>query len=109
MRFKIFFDEKTNKLDINCLPDTNVDIILPENPSQHVYYPIPKDLSNVVHEYLLPLLDDEAAQEYAQITEDIKALTDRRREMINELRTLLNPKIIEKCEDFRIDHAEHFI
>lgn len=109
MRFKIFFNESSQYLDINCLNDAHTDKILPENPSQHVYFPIPNDLRNEIKAELLQILNDESAKEYHQITEDIKALTDKRRDMINDLRIKLNPKIIEICEKFKEENAEYFI
>jgi hypothetical protein len=109
MRFKIFFNEQSRKLDINCLNDMHTDTILPENPSQHLYFPIPNELSNDIKKELMPVLDGKGADAYHAITEEIQALTDRRREMINELRMELNPKIMEICEKFKQENAEYFI
>lgn len=109
MRFKIFFSEQKQELDINCLNDSNSDKILPENVSQHVYYPIPNELKSEIKHELMQLLDDESAIEYNQVTEDIRALTDKRRAMINELRMKLNPKIIQLCDKFKEENAEYFI
>lgn len=109
MRFKIFFNEQKQQLDINCLNDQHTDTILPKDPNQHLYYPIPNELKMEIKKELMPILDDESAQEYNAITEEIKALTDKRRDMINDLRTKLNPMIMAKCEKFKLDNAEYFI
>lgn len=109
MRFKLFFNEQTQALDINCLKDTHSDVILPTDPAQHVYFPIPNELLGEVHKYLLPLIEDTVSEEHLQIQETIKALNDRKREMINDLRLKINPKIMAKCETFKDEHAEYFI
>jgi hypothetical protein len=109
MRFKLYFNEQKQELDINCLKDTHSDTILPEDPTQHVFFPIPNEMLNDIHAYLKPLIEDTVSQEYLQIQETIKALNDRKREMINDLRTKINPKIMSKCEQFKNENAEHFI
>ena len=109
MRFKIYFNEQLQNLDINCLADTFSDTILPEDVNQHVYFPIPNDLQKEIKDNLMPLLDDGSASELRDILEQIKNLTDRRRDVINELRVKLNPQIIEKCQQFKEDNAEYFI
>jgi predicted alternative tryptophan synthase beta-subunit len=109
MRFKLYFNEQKQELDINCLKDTHSDTILPDDVSQHVYFPIPNEMREEIHEYLKPLIDDTVSEEYLQIQETIKALNDRKREMINDLRAKINPKIMAKCETFKNENAEHFI
>lgn len=109
MRFKLYFNEQKQELDINCLKDTHSDTILPTDVSQHVYFPIPNDLLKEVHDYLVPLIDDTVSEEYIQIQETIKALNDRKRDLINDLREKINPKIMAKCETFKNENAEHFI
>ena len=109
MRFKLYFNEQTQALDINCLKDTHSDTILPTDPEQHVYFPIPNDLLKEVHDYLVPLIEDTVSEEYLQIQETIKALNDRKRNLINDLRVKINPKIMAKCETFKDEHAEYFI
>ena len=109
MRFKIFFNEQSCKLDINCLNDSHTDTILPTDPAQHVYFPIPNELAKEIKEELLPLLDGGLAEKYQAITDQIKELTDKRRDMINELRMELNPKIMETCKAFKEENAEYFI
>lgn len=109
MRFKLYFNEQTQTLDINCLKDTHSDTILPTDPEQHVYFPIPNELISEMHKHLVPLIEDTVSEEYLQIQETIKALNDRKRAMINDLRTKINPKIIAKCEKFKDEHAEYFI
>lgn len=109
MRFKIFFNDQKQELDINCLKDAHSDTILPENPDQHVYFPIPNDLRAEIKEYLMPIIDDELVDKYNEITDEIQKLTNARRSMINELRTKLNPSIIDKCEEFKYENAEWFV
>jgi hypothetical protein len=109
MRFKIFFNEQKQTLDINCLNDQYSDTILPTDPAQHLYFPIPNELASDIKKELMPLLEGKEARMYHDITEEIRALTDRRREMINELRMELNPKVMEVCEKFKVENAEYFI
>lgn len=109
MRFKIFFNEKSQSLDINCLTDSFTDTILPEDPSQHVYFPIPNEMKDQVKTYLMPIISEEIDAEYQAITDEIQALTDKRREMVNKLRAKLNPQIIDKCQEFKEENAEYFI
>lgn len=111
MRFKIYYNEIQEKLDINCLKDSHCDIILPINPEQHVYYPIPENFKDVIKKELLQLIESEQniIDELKDVMSNVKNLTDKRRELINELRRKMNPQIIEKCQTFREDHAEYFI
>lgn len=110
MRFKLFFNEQKNKLEINCLNDNkNKDIILPDDPEQHLYFPIPNTMKKDISAKLETLISDEVSAEFIALGNEIKALTDRRREMVNELRKKINPEIMEKCEEFRAENAEHFI
>jgi hypothetical protein len=109
MRFKLYFNEQKQELDINCLKDTHSDTILPDDVSQHVYFPIPNELREDIHKYLTPLITDTVSEEYLKIQETIKALNDRKRELINDLRAAINPKIMAKCEKFKEENAEHFI
>lgn len=109
MRFKLYFNEQKQELDINCLKDEHSDIILPEDPSQHVYFPIPNDMRDEIHKQLTPLITDTVSEEYLQIQEAIKALNDRKRELIDTLRVQINPKIMERCKKFKDENAEHFI
>ena len=109
MRFKLYFNEQKQELDINCLKDTNSDTILPDDVSQHVYYPIPNELREDIHKILTPLITDTVSEEYIKIQETIKALNERKRELINELRHAINPKIMAKCEQFKAENAEYFI
>lgn len=109
MRFKLYFNEQKQELDINCLKDTHSDTILPDDVSQHVYFPIPNDLREEIHKQLKPLITDTVSEEYIKIQEAIKSLNDRKRELINELRVSINPKIMKRCEQFKRDNAEHFI
>lgn len=109
MRFKIFFNEGEQKLDINCLNDNHTDIILPENPDQHVYYPIPNDLRSEIKEYLKDILDDNATDEINSIIGEIVELQQKRKQAIYNLREKLNPEIIQRCEIFKKENAEYFI
>lgn len=109
MRFKVFYDEKLAKFEVNCLKDDFNDIKLPDNPNDHVYYPIPNDMQNIIKKDLTKLLDQEKAKEFKQIVDDIKKLTDKQRELIYEIREELNPKIMDICENFKDEHAEYFI
>jgi hypothetical protein len=109
MRFKLYFNEQQQALDINCLKDENSDVILPEDPAQHVYFPIPNELRGEMHKLLVPLIEDTVSEEYLQIQESIKALNEKKRSLINELRIAINPKIMAKCEEFKKENAEYFI
>jgi hypothetical protein len=109
MRFKLYFNEQKQALDINCLKDEHADTILPTDPAQHVYFPIPNEFKDDVHKMLVPLIEDTVSEEYLEIQEAIKAMNDKKRELINELRMKINPKIMSKCEQFKNENAEHFI
>lgn len=109
MRFKIFFNELTQSLDVNCLSGPSSEVFLPENTAQHVLYPIPNELTLDIREYLQGMLDQSISQEFKNIDASIKELQQRRRQLIDEARTKMNPKIIEYCEKFKIEHPELFI
>ena len=109
MRFKIFFNEEKKALDINCLQDSHSDTILPTNTDQHVYFPIPNELSKEIKEEMMKILDGKRSEEYNAITDEISKLSQRRKEMVTSLREELNPKIIEVCERFKEANAEYFI
>lgn len=109
MRFKLHFNEERQKLEINCLNDNAGDIIIPEDVSQHIHYPIPNDLKKNIKKTLDELLQASYTQEFIDIDKQIKDLTNHRRAMMNKFRAELNPQIIEKCKSFRLDNAEHFI
>ena len=109
MRFKLHFNDKLQQMDINCLHDNNNDTILPDDPSQHVYYPIPKELRHKIRKSLLEIIDPETTKEFIELGKEIKELTNRRRDMMNNLREELNPKIMEQCEKFKSENAEFFI
>jgi len=101
MRFKIYYNQETEQMDFNCLKDKFTDVILPEDPNQHVYFPIPDELQNKIREELLSLFSEKDSEEIQ--------LSSKRKELVNNLRVKLNPKIIEKCKEFREDNAEYFI
>jgi len=109
MRFKIIFDEATRKIVVNCLKDKNEDIILPENPEQHVYFPFPPMFFNKVNKAVQSVISEEDNEEFIQIMNDIQALNQKRRDKLNEIRTRLNPEIMKACEQFKLDNAEEFI
>jgi hypothetical protein len=109
MRFKIFFNELKQSLDVNCLSGHASEVFLPENPAQHVLYPIPNELALDIREYLQGMLDQSISQEFNRIDASIKELQQQRRELIDKARVKMNPAIIEHCEKFKIDHPELFI
>ena len=109
MRFKIFFNEPKGVLDVNCLKDDSNEIILPENTDQHVYYPIPSELTKEIYDDLLSLLDQSITDEFSAINASIKELQQKRKAMIDDVRAKLNPSIIKQCEDFKLNHQEYFI
>jgi ubiquinone biosynthesis protein COQ9 len=109
MRFKVFFNELTQSLDINCLCGADSEVFLPENTAQHVLYPIPNELALDIREYLQGMLDQSISQEFKRIDVTIKELQQQRRQLIDEARVKMNPTIIEYCEKFKIDHPEFFI
>ena len=109
MRFKIFFNELTQSLDVNCLSGHASEVFLPENTAQHVLYPIPSELALDIREYLRAVLDQSISQEFKRIDASIKELQQQRRQLIDEARAKMNPKIIEHCEKFKADHPELFI
>lgn len=109
MRFKIFFNELTQSLDVNCLCGKDSEVFLPENTAQHVLYPIPSELALDIREYLQGMLDQSISQEFKNIDASIKELQQQRRELIDKARTKMNPAIIEHCEKFKTDHPELFI
>ena len=109
MRFKLFYDDGKKALDINCLPDKHQEKILPTNPSQHVYYPIPNNMKDLIHDELVALIESDSAQEFQKLGADIKELTDKRRDLLNDMRTELNPQIMDQCDAFKENNAELFI
>lgn len=109
MRFKIFFNEPKGALDVMCLKDDSNEIILPENTNQHVYYPIPAELMKEIHDDLLSLLDQSITDELNAIGAAINDLHQKRNTMVDGVRAKLNPSIIERCENFKLTHPEHFI
>jgi len=109
MRFKLNFNDQKKCLEINCLKSTGQDIILPDDPAQHVYFPIPINLKKRINDKLINLIDKDDELDFLAINDEIKALTNKRKELLNSLRSSTNPKIMEACEKFREDHAEHFI
>lgn len=109
MRFKIFFNELKQSLDVNCLSSYASEVFLPENPAQHVLYPIPNELALDIREYLQGMLDQSISDEFKRIDATIKELQQQRRQLIDEARTKMNPAIIEHCEKFKAEHPELFI
>jgi hypothetical protein len=109
MRFKIFFNELTQSLDINCLCGPSSEVFLPENTMQHVLYPIPSELALDIREYLRAMLDQSISQEFKRIDASIKELQQQRRQLLDDVRLKMNPTIIEYCEKFKAEHPELFI
>jgi hypothetical protein len=109
MRFKIFFNELKQSLDVNCLCGPSSEVFLPENPAQHVLYPIPNELALDIREYLHGMLEQSISQEFKRIDASIKELQQQRRELIDKARVKMNPAIIEHCEKFKAEHPELFI
>lgn len=109
MRFKIYFNEKTKSLDVNCLEDKSLDKIIPENPDQHISYPIPIESRKEIKKYLTDILNSELSKEFIDLENDINVLNTIKREKMHELRKVLNVEIFKKCEDFKEDFPEYFI
>lgn len=109
MRFKIFFNELKQSLDVSCLRSACTAVWIPENTAQHVLYPIPDELAPNILEYLQGMLDQSISDEFKNIDASIKELQQKRSKLINEARAKMNPTIIEYCEKFKIDHPELFI
>jgi len=109
MRFKIYFNEAQNKIDVNCLKDEHCDVIIPENLDQHLHYPIPNNLDQEIREYIVKDIDQEYSQMFIDLMNDARELQTRRKNLMQEIRTKYNPLIIEKCNSFKEEHAEHFI
>ena len=109
MRFKIVFNDVQKVMDINCMNDDSKDIIFPTNPEQHLHYPVPLELSGKVKSELMPVLSEDMSKAFIDLDKEIKNLTDRRREMMNNMRKELNPKLLLALEKFKADNAEYFI
>jgi len=109
MRFKLYYNEGSRKFDIHCLPDKHQEIVMPENPSQHIYYPIPNEMKDEIHKDLVNLIPEDAVAELNEIDEAMKELVQHRQQRLHELRKEINPKIFEAIENFRIERAELFI
>lgn len=109
MHFKVVYNYFIDSLDINCLPDNNSDIILPENTDQHVYFPIPSDLKNKIKSEMNKIIPKEKSDEFSNLVKDIHILEKMRKEKISEIRKNINPEIIKVCKQFREDNAEEFI
>lgn len=111
MRFKVIFMENTNKFKVNVLIDSSTEIILPENPDQHVFYPIPAQGRDEIAEKIETLLSEysDEQERLIQIFNDIKVLHDEKRTLITELRRKINPEIFNICEEFRNEYPEYFL
>lgn len=109
MRFKLYYSEKDKLLKINCLKDNFPDIILPENPDQHVYYPIPDELYEDIKKELNSIIPNEYIEIVKDLDEQISDLMKIRSECINDLRIKINPVIMERCKEFKLENAEYFI
>ena len=113
MKFKIVFNEMTNQIVVNCRPNnTEREVVLPDNPDQHVYYPLPDlpaPVQETLQEDLESLTTEEDTQEFLDIKDEIGALQTRRRALMTSLRERLNPQIIERCRDFKMKFPELFI
>lgn len=109
MRFKLYYNEATNELDFNCLKDNNTDIILPDNPDQHIYYPVPDELRDDIHTELLTLIDQEIAEQFSEINDEVQELMTKRRVLMSKIRKQINPLVMKKLLDFKEDNAEYFI
>lgn len=109
MHFKVVFNPVDCLLDINCLKDKNEDTFIPENPDQHVYFPIPIKLKDKLKKELMKLINSEEEQEFVKMIKDINELDNKRKEKISQIRTRINPEIIKVCKKFREDNAEEFI
>ena len=109
MRFKIFFNEQKQSLDVSCLCGKDSEVFLPENTAQPVLYPIPNELALDIREYLAVVLDQDDNNKFKSIDASIKELQQKRRALIDEIRVKMNPVIIEHCEKFKAEHPELFI
>lgn len=109
MRFKIFFNELKQNLDVSCLCGKDSEVFLPENTAQHVLYPIPNELALDIREYLAGVLDQDDSDKFKGIDASIKELQQKRKELINKIRVKMNPVIIEHCEKFKAERPELFI
>lgn len=109
MRFKLYFNEELKKIEINCLNDNSNITHMSLDGEQHIKFPIPNDLKKDIKKILEDLIPATNADVIADIDKQIKDLTNFRREMMNNFRRELNPLIFKKCEEFRLNNAEHFI
>jgi len=109
MRFKLFFSEVSKTITINVLKDSGVDIILPENLDQHLYYPIPNEMQQEVLKSIQKIIKDEDTKCLIQMEDDITVAIKKRAEAINSMRKKYNPKIMEFCQEFKMKNPEWFI
>jgi hypothetical protein len=84
-------------------------VILPDNLDQHVYFPIPRELTPQIKDHMSNLIDDRYTKELEAIRQQMIDLHEKRQSLIYELREKYNAKIIEECEKFKDENAEHFI
>lgn len=106
MKYKIMYEHKLCKFKTSIISDDCPDIILPKDTTQHVYFPIPKSLTQKIQKIIRNEIDAELNQKYEHF-KDV-GLGDRLY-MIQKIREEYNPTIMSICEKFQLDHAEHFI
>lgn len=109
MKFKIFYNEKTKKLDINCLLGGSQETLLPKNANHHVHYNIDPRFLSHFKPYMMEILTDEDSQDLEKVTNEIVELQTKRQKMIENIRKTKNPEIIEKCRGFKMKFPELFI
>lgn len=121
MRFKVYYDEKSKSLDINCLRDSKSstpivdDKGIPVSPHGHAYFNIPENLNDDIRDYIrenLPVIMkdfNKEAEEIDKILEQISELQARRNEIIDDIRSKSYPKVLETCREFTLLHPEFFI
>lgn len=113
MQFKLVYDHNTESLDIRGLSNNHQDIILPVNPFQDVYFPMPEKMNNklqkILHERLIKLIPPEQNKEFIQMIKNPNTNREDRFDKIYDMRKIINPQIIEVCKKFRLDYPEEFI
>ena len=108
MRFKLFYEE--NRIKINVLTDNSSDTILPENLDQHVYYPIPNEFIKQVQTSIQDILSvEDSTTTIQEIDCQMAKLIQKRKDALVNMKKKYNPKIMEFCEEYKINNPEWFI
>ena len=108
MKFKIYFDEKKSKLSIN------VNDLYSRSTESVIFgtvfsYQLERKFESEIKDYLSEFLTEEHNKKCSELDKKIRDAQQERNKYISDLRSVLYPKMLEKCENFKTDFPELFI